>query len=199
MAPLTSWADALQQHSPDQLLTLMREKRNEVHDTGRALDHIIATLEGIVTSNALWEKVTVPGPRPGSSAEHENGDHAEQAPGGPTDDAAEDLASHAEDRLGDWPEDVFPKAPGKRGYGRWGHPPRRLQILKVLSKDPTRWWPAQELSEAIGVDHHRQLRGLLSEMVRGGDLMRHKESAGIPASYRPAPTPAQQEEKAMSG
>ncbi|MFD6341733.1 hypothetical protein [Streptomyces sp. NPDC060131] len=198
MAPLNSWADALQQHSPDELLIIMRDKRDEARDNVRSLDHIIATLEGIVTSNALWAKLTVPGPRPAPSAEHAADEHAERTPGTHPAGEAENLASQAEDRLGGRPAGSSPTAPGG-GHGRRGGPTRRVQILALLSNDPSRWWPAQELSEAIGVANHRQLRGILSEMVRGGDLERLKESAGIPASYRPAPTPAPQEETAMSG
>ncbi|MEU0278789.1 hypothetical protein [Streptomyces sp. NPDC006195] len=175
----------------------MREKKNEVNETGRALDHIISTLEGIISSSGLWEKVTVPGPRADDASGHTADDRTEQQPPDPpVGDEAEDLASHAEDRLGDTPQDT----PPPRGrYGRWGYPTRRVQILSLLAKDPQRWWPAQELSEAIGVSHHRQLRGILSEMVLGGDLERRKEFARVPASYRPAPKPAPQEETPMSG
>ncbi|MEV7866144.1 hypothetical protein AB0P17_08590 [Streptomyces sp. NPDC088124] len=169
-----------------------------MNETGRALDHMITTLEGVVAGNALWEKVTLPGPRP--SADHPSGEHAGPAPGGPArDEEAEDLASRAEDRLGDQPRGGSPNAPGGRGQGRWSGPTRRVQILTLLSGAPSRWWPAQELSEAIGVANHRQLRGVLSEMVRGGELERRKESAGVPASYRSAPTSAPQEETVMSG
>ncbi|MEU9749166.1 hypothetical protein [Streptomyces niveus] len=204
-------ADALQHYSAADLLTLMREKKNEVDETGQALDHIISTLEGIIASSGLWEKVTVPGPRTDGPAGHAAGDHTQQRPEGPPADDAENLASHAQDRLGDPPQNTPPtppRAPSGAGsgpagsggrYGRWGYPTRRVQILALLEKDPQRWWPAQELSEAIGVPHHRQLRGILSEMVLGGDLQRRKEFARVPASYRPAPTPAPQEETAMSG
>lgn len=174
----------------------MREKKNELNETGRALDHIISTLEGIIASNGLWEKVTVPGPRTDDPAGHSSGDHPKPEPEDPpVDGEAEDLASHAEDRLGDPPQDTPP--PGR--YGRWGYPTRRVQILALLEKDPQRWWPAQELSEAIGVPHHRQLRGILSEMVLGSDLERRKEFARVPASYRLAPKPAPQKETPMSG
>lgn len=189
----------------------MRDKKNELHETGRALDHIISTLEGIIASNGLWEKVTIPGPRPEGSAGHTADEQPKAEPEDPpADDAAEDLASHAEDRLGDPPQSTPsapPRAPSGAGpkpagggrYDRWGYPTRRVQILSLLAKDPQHWWPAQELSEAIGVPHHRQLRGILSEMVLGGDLERRKEFARVPASYRPAPKPASQEETPMSG
>ncbi|MEV8403668.1 hypothetical protein [Streptomyces niveus] len=193
-------ADALQHYSAAELLTLMREKKNEVDETGQALDHIISTLEGIIASNGLWEKVTVPGPRTDAPAGHTAGDHTKREPEDPpADGEAEDLAAHAEDRLGDPPQPPAGDAPRSGRYGRWGYPTRRVQILSLLAKDPQRWWPAQELSEAIGVPHHRQLRGILSEMVLGGDLERRKEFARVPASYRPAPNPAPQKETPMSG
>ncbi|MEU9603391.1 hypothetical protein [Streptomyces sp. NPDC048057] len=78
-----------------------------------------------------------------------------------------------------------------------------MQILDILGGDPTRWWPAQELSTAIGVAGHRAIRGLLREMCHDGEIVKLKESASIPASYRLAPTPtpasAPTEETAMSG
>lgn len=195
VAPLTSLTDALQHHSPGELLALMRERRNDAQDTVRAFDHIIATLEGIVTSDELWGRVTVPGPRP--AAARGAGGGGGRSPGGSAGGEAEHLASRAGQRL----DSASPAAGQGRGHGRWGQVPRRVQILDLLAQDPSRWWPAQELSEAIGVSHHRQLRGVLSEMTRGGDLQRKKESAGLPASYRPAPAapPASQEENVMSG
>ncbi|MFE4533636.1 hypothetical protein ACFRKB_01025 [Streptomyces scopuliridis] len=175
----------------------MREKMDEANETVSALAHIIATLEGIVASNALWEKVAVPEPR--AAGEQESGARASAAPGETSTGEAEDLASHAEDSLGARQQAGQAAAPQPGKHGRREHPPWRVQILTALAADPSRWWPAQELSEAVGVTHHRRLRGILSEMVREGYLERHKESAGTPASYRPAPQPAPQEETVMSG
>lgn len=161
----------------------------------RALDHIITTLEGIVTSNALWEKVTVPGPR---AADQADDAPAEEAPAGAG--QAEDLASSAEDAFGTVQEETL-QAQRKRRQGRGGGPTRRVQILTLLRSDPSRWWPAQELSTTIGEGHHRRLRGVLSEMVHDGEIIKRKESTGSPASYQlaPASSSAPQEEKVMSG
>lgn len=173
--------------------------------TGRALDHIIETLEGLVTSDSLWEHVAFPSPRDAPRPDESSPPHDERSapsqnePDPRQKDEAEVLASRAEECID---PRTPPAAASRRRHGRRGEAPtRRVQILDLLEGDPTRWWPAQELSTAIGVARHRTIRGLLSEMCRDGEIVKLKESATIPASYRlaPAPSSARQKETAMSG
>lgn len=198
---MTSWADALQQHSPDELLTLMQEKRRAANDAVQALDHIIATLESVVSSDALWEKVTVPGPRAANSPQADSGP-PDPADSGPAEsDGGEHLAHDAEEALG--PEGdggCVPPRPGPADEPtQEGRPTRRMQILTALTTSPAKWWSAEELCAAIGVDNHRKLRGILSEMVRGGQLMKHKEPGRKHVFYRLAPASATHEGQGMSG
>lgn len=187
----------------------MREKRHEAHDTVQALDHIIATLESVVASNALWEKLTLPGPRSADSSGKANAGTPGPAHAGSLEsDAADGLAQHAEEALGPGGENSVPPRsagpggnplPQEAGPVREARPTRRVQILVALATSPARWWSAEELCAAIGVDNHRQLRGILSEMVRGGQLIKHKEPGRKHVFYRLAPEPAPQEETVMSG
>ncbi|MFD6335274.1 hypothetical protein ACFWGI_37630 [Streptomyces niveus] len=94
----------------------------------------------------------------------------EPEPEDPADAEAQDLAAHAEDRLGDLPQLPCRRRFQERQLRQGGYPTLRVQVLALLELDPQRWWPAQGLSEAIGVPQHRQLRGILSVMVPGGDL-----------------------------
>lgn len=187
----------------------MREKRHEAHDTVQALDHIITTLESVVASNALWEKLTLPGPRSADSSGKANAGAPGPAHAGPLEsDGADGLAQDAEESLGPGGEkdSVPPRSAGpgnnppqETGPAREARPTRRVQILEALATSPARWWSAEELCAAIGVDNHRKLRGILSEMVRGGQLIKHKEPGRKHVFYRLAPEPAFQEETAMTG
>ncbi|MET8682353.1 hypothetical protein ABZW18_33520 [Streptomyces sp. NPDC004647] len=158
------------------------------------LAEMIGTLERIVGSNPLWQKVSVldnglDSPRPACEDV------------GPS---AEDLAEHADEAFGAF-GDQEPLIPPQRPEPTQIDPatasqaPRRVRIIALMSNAPQRWWSALDLCAELGVDGHRKLRGILSDMVRAGQLIKHKESGRKNVYYRLAPEFAQQQEATVSG
>lgn len=55
-------------------------------------------------------------------------------------------------------------------------PPRRVQVLRLLSQDPTYWWKTRDIAEALAIDNQKSLRVLLGQLARKGELIKTAEA-----------------------
>jgi len=51
-------------------------------------------------------------------------------------------------------------------------PPRRVQVVRLLSQDPTYWWKTRDIAEALTIDNQKSLRVLLGQLARKGELIK---------------------------
>ncbi|MGI5223770.1 hypothetical protein [Actinoallomurus sp. CA-142502] len=51
-------------------------------------------------------------------------------------------------------------------------PPRRVQVLRLLSQDPSYWWKTRDIAEALAIDNQKSLRVLLGQLARKGELIK---------------------------
>ncbi|NEA59274.1 hypothetical protein G3I60_35220 [Streptomyces sp. SID13666] len=174
---------------------------------------MITTLEGIVGSDELWHTVTIPdqatsgpdptepppaGPHPADGPAAESTADTEGESGG-----AEDLADQAEEMFSGFDDAGFvpPQRaePADQPPPATRRPPRRDRILAVVTPTPLKWFSSQDLAAAIDAGSYRNLRGVLSEMVRGGVLLKSKKAGQRNVYYRLAPVVAGAEETVVGG
>ncbi|MDF2258907.1 hypothetical protein [Streptantibioticus ferralitis] len=202
---MTSWADALRRHSPDQLHIALRQEKEQAEEKARVLGEMLSTLDLIVGSDEQWQNVNLIGPA-SSPAQTAASPLFSDAGAGRQDVAAgaQGLANRADVAFGacsDAGAGIPPQRPepAKESLDKATPVTRRARIIALMVAAPQRWWSAIDLCAEIGVDSHRKLRGILSDMVRSGQLIKHKEPGRKNVYYRLAPEFAQQQEAPVSG
>ncbi|MFF2375037.1 hypothetical protein ACFVUW_11705 [Streptomyces xiamenensis] len=198
MVDVTSWPQAISQHSPPELLTLLRERKNQVDDESRALGAAIGLVEQIVGSDGLWQQISVPRPRARGGdcfvGEEAAGDEpAPDAATHPTHPGAKKGPMGAED-LASLIGETLPSPDTATAATRTT---KRERVLEVMRREPERWWSAADLCEAVGVPDQRRLRIALNSMIDRGELAKHNKPGRKAVFYRLAP-PAT-EESVMNG
>ncbi|MDF2258929.1 hypothetical protein [Streptantibioticus ferralitis] len=202
---MTSWADALRRHTPDQLRIALRQEKEQAEEKARVLGEMLSTLDLIVGSDEQWQNVNLMGPA-SSPTQTAASPLFSDAAAGPQDVAAgaQGLANRADmafDAFSDAGAGIPPQrpAPAKETSDKATPKTRREWIIALMLAAPQRWWSALDLCVEIGVDGHRKLRGILSDMVRQGQLIKHKEPGRKHVFYRLAPEFARQQEAPVSG
>lgn len=73
-------------------------------------------------------------------------------------------------------------------------PPRRVQVLRLLSQDPTYWWKTRDIAEALEISNQKSLRVLLGQLAQKGELIktaeawfRFNDGTSIPEPESPPP------------
>lgn len=51
-------------------------------------------------------------------------------------------------------------------------PPRRVQVVRLLSQDPTYWWKTRDIAEALDISNQKSLRVLLGQLAQKGELIK---------------------------
>jgi hypothetical protein len=55
-------------------------------------------------------------------------------------------------------------------------PPRRVQVVRLLSQEPTRWWKNRDIAEALDISNRKSLRVLLGQLTQKGELIKTAEA-----------------------
>jgi hypothetical protein len=55
-------------------------------------------------------------------------------------------------------------------------PPRRVQVLRLLSQEPTCWWKTRDIAEALDISNQKSLRVLLGQLAQKGELIKTAEA-----------------------